>query len=398
LRRILFFPVLWLVIDGCIDRINFSTPPVPLTEIVIEGAITNAPGPYTVKLSNVIKSDATLPLGVPVNANRVFLADDAGTTEELTLVSAGVYQSSPSGIRGTIGRSYHVRVEMDNGNIFESVPDKMTPVGRIDSLYYEWEEIVRSDKADYGYRIYVDSHTVPGEEYLRWKFVGTYVVETLPQYSLCQSGACRPDGGGETPGNYCPLPCSGYMWVDGQLKMGYRLNPRTQEPEYVQGLECTCCRCWVTPREDKPKVNDGALSASGKFNKVEVGYVPINYYTFFERYRVEVYQMSLSRNSYEYWRAIQKQKEGIGSLFQPVGGRIPTNIFEVHGASSVQGIFYAAAVHKREVYLDKNTHKTFIETPEDCVNPPRKGAAGVSCLLGFPGSESTTVRPVDWKD
>jgi len=395
--RFFLFLLLWLAIDGCIDRIDIATPDVSLTEIVIDGVITNEPGPYTVKITNVIKSDATLPLGVPVNAKRVFISDDVGNTEELGFSSPGVYTSSPTGIRGTIGRSYHVRVEMDNGDIFESTPDKMNPVGRIDSLYYEWESIIRNGPTDYGYRIFVDSHTLPGEGYMRWKFVGTYVVETLPQYAICYGG-CRAGGGGETPENYCPLACSGYMWVDGELKEGYRLNPRTQEPEFVPGLECTCCRCWVSPREDKPKVNDGSLSKDGQFNKLEVGYVPINYYTFFEKYRVEVYQMSLSRNAFEYWRAIQKQKEGIGSLFQPVGGKIPTNVGEVNRRSSVQGIFYAAAIDKRTIYLDKNTHKTPIAFPEDCVNPPRKGAAGVSCLLGFPGSTSTTVRPVDWVD
>ncbi len=376
---------------------HFDIPIVPLTEIVIDGSITDEPGPYTVKLSNVIKSDDTLPLGVPVNAKNVSILDDMGNVEVLQQTASGVYQSSPTGIRGAVGRSYYVKVEMINGNVFESTPDKMTPVGSVDTIYYEFETIPRNGSPDYGYRIFIDSHTIPGEAYLRWKFVGTYVVETLPQYALCP-GSCQPNGGGANEINYCPLPCSGYMWVDGQLKKGYTLNPKTQKPEFVQGLECTCCRCWVTPREDKPKVNDGEFSKDGKFSKVEVGFVPVNFYTFFEKYRVEIQQMSLSRAAYDYWRAIQKQKEGIGSLFQPASGHIPTNISEINKATSVQGIFFAASVAKRQIYFDQKTYRPYIEPPEDCVSPPRQGAAGVSCLLGFPGSASTTVKPTDWKD
>ncbi len=43
--------------------------------------------------------------------------------------------------------------------------------------------------------------------------------------------------------------CSGYALVNGELKEGYAINPVTNEPEYVIGLKCTCCRCWVTPPE-----------------------------------------------------------------------------------------------------------------------------------------------------
>jgi hypothetical protein len=176
---------------------------------------------------------------------------------------------------------------------------------------------------------------------------------------------------------------------------GYALNPKTGENEYVIGLKCSCCRCWVTPREDIPKVNDAQISKNGMYNKVEVGYVPVNYYTFYEKYRVEVQQMSLSRNAFDYWKAVSAQKLSSGSLFQPITGKIPTNLSDTGHTMEVEGIFFATAITKKQIYLDKNTHRVDIHVPVDCLG--REGPMGESCLLGFQGSYSTNQQPADWR-
>jgi hypothetical protein len=331
-------------------------------------------------------------MGIPVNAKNVSIHDNVGNSEILSWTGDGVYQTKPDGIRGVIGREYFVRIEMNNGNIFESSPDEMNPVGAVDSIYYDFESHQPADApTEFGYRIFIDARNSPGSDHcVRWKFTGTYVVETMPQYNLCDISPCLGPG-------YCPLPCSGYAYVNGELKKGYAYNPSTKMVEYM-GLECTCCRCWVTPREDKPKVSDNQISKNGKFVKVEMGYVPVTYYTFFEKYRVEITQMSLSHAAFDYWKAVQSQKEGTNSLFQPVTGKIPTNLFETTGAKGVQGIFYASALTKKQIYLDKNIHHVDVREPVDCKTPPRTGAMGENCRLAFPGSTSTTTRPADWKD
>ncbi len=376
------------VIGSCVDRISIPIPNEYSRNLVIDGLITNEPGPYTVKVSQAMKIDAALPLGLPASVKKIILFDNAGNSEVLEEMDKGIYQTGPTGMQGKVGREYHIQVETNDGYVFESLPDKMNPVGQVDSIYYEFETRQPEDRpTEYGYRIFIDAHTTSGNNnFLRWKFIGTYVVETLPQYKVGQGCV------------YTPLPCSGYAFVDGMLKKGYAFNPKTNKVEYVIGLECTCCRCWVTPREGKPKVNDGQVSRNGNFNKVEVGFVPVNYYTFFEKYRVEILQMSLSRAAFDYWKAVQSQKEGIGSLFQPITGKIPTNVIETNKKPVVDGIFYASAVTKKQIYLDKNTHRAELYVPKDCMRPPREGAVGESCLLAFPGSITTTVQPVDWKN
>ena len=378
MRWLLIFLVGWMIADACVERINFNLPHNYSTDVVVDGLITNEPGPYTVKLSSVIKTDDTYPLGVPLYAKYVTIFDNVGNSEELILTGQGVYQTQTGGIQGVIGREYHIKVEMEDGSIFESAPDKMNPVGGVDSVYYSFESHPREDQPPaYLYRIFMDGHSSPGEDnYFRWKFNGTYVVETLPQFTHCPSPPC----------GYCPAPCSGYAF-DSQNN----IKP-------IAGKSCSCCRCWVTPREGKPKVSDNQVSANGKFSKIEMGTIPIDFYTFFEKYRVEIVQMSLSRAGFDFWKAIQAQKEGVGSLFQPITGTLPTNLSEVNHLRGVQGIFYASAVTKKQIYLDKSIHPVDIIVPEDfCAGAIRQGAIGMDCRIAFPGSTSTNVQPADWK-
>jgi hypothetical protein len=159
----------------------------------------------------------------------------------------------------------------------------------------------------------------------------------------------------------------------------------------VVGKKCDCCRCWVTQQEDKPRVGDNQFVLEATSSKIEVGYIPIEYYRFFEKYRIEIKQMSLSRNAYDFWRAIQLQKEGIGSLFQSPTGKTPSNLSEAKGGG-VQGIFYASAVKNKQLYITKNDINVPITVPISVAGP---GKIPNSCINAF--QFSTTQQPADWK-
>lgn len=377
-----------MLVGSCIDRIDIAIPDISPSAFVVDGMITDAPGPYTVKLTRGIRLDDTRFVAEPIQAKSITLFDNYGNSEIMVERSTGVYETKPEGMRGVIGGEYYIRIESMDGHIYESIPEKIKPVGEIDRLYFQFESTTDLDGFEQqGYRIFVDSHT-PGSDstFVRWRFTGTYVVETLPQYHIDDASQC----------SYDPLPCSGWAIVNGELKEGYAYNPATYTYEYVIGLKCSCCRCWVTPRENIPTVASVHTQKGGEFNGMEVGYVPVNFYTFFEKYQVKVSQFSLSRNAYNFWLNLRQQRDAIGSLFQPVTGKVQKNFLEDGKASDVQGIFQASAVNTKIIYLDKNTHPVNIKIPQDCNRPPREGAMGESCLRGFPGSIVTPQEPEDW--
>jgi hypothetical protein len=100
-----------------------------MPQIVIEGNITNQPGPYKVTLTQT--GNYYVSNNFPdVSGALVTLSDDSGNSEILAETSAGVYTSST--IQGTPGRSYTLKVTA-NGVEYSAVSVMPAPVS-IDTL------------------------------------------------------------------------------------------------------------------------------------------------------------------------------------------------------------------------------------------------------------------------
>jgi Domain of unknown function (DUF4249) len=361
-----------LLLSSCIDLINIEVPDSYSSQRVVDGVITDEPGPYTIQLSRSTSTEKFfLKFAKGVEGAKVTLADDIGTSEILTENEPGTYQTKADGIQGVVGRSYSIKIETKDGKVYQSIPDTMKPVGDLDSLYYEPESYLPlNDQTRYGFRFYIDGSGVPDiDNLVRWKFTGVFQIYAEPKLHTSPPN-CRKD----------PRLCSGWIFGDFGLQK--------------VSDNCSCCTCWVTRYEDKPRVSDNQFVANSRVKKIEVGYVPLEYFSFQEgKYRVEVKQMSLSKEAFDYLRLIQAQKEGATSLFQPPTGKIRSNIFEQNGADQVLGVFYASAVKKKQLYLGyKDIQAKFSRVPLwDC----EKGIIAESCILAFPNSSNKP--PADWK-
>lgn len=125
---IILFLILFAACEKVIDIDLNSTDP----QIVIEGVITDKPGPYTVKISQT--TDYFNPSQNPMLSNAyVVISDNEGNSEVLLESEPGIYQTST--IQGVIGRTYSLSVNID-GDIFNasSYLPELTP---IDSLGYD---------------------------------------------------------------------------------------------------------------------------------------------------------------------------------------------------------------------------------------------------------------------
>lgn len=118
-------------------------------QVVIEGIVTDQPGPYTVGLTrsgNYFEQSLSFP---PVRNAIVVVADDLGSRDTLKEGNPGLYRSS-SVLRGVSGRTYTLRVETE-GKEYDAVSTMPQKVG-IDSLFAVAR---RSGHNDPGYDIYV---------------------------------------------------------------------------------------------------------------------------------------------------------------------------------------------------------------------------------------------------
>lgn len=99
---------------------------------VIEGAVTNAAGPYQVKITQTKNfSDNNTFAGV--SGAQVTISDNAGNTSLLTEGTPGYY--STSGITGVPGRTYYLTVNV--GNETFSAASTMPAQVPFDTLYIE---------------------------------------------------------------------------------------------------------------------------------------------------------------------------------------------------------------------------------------------------------------------
>lgn len=81
------------------------------SEIVIEGNITNDPGPYFVKISRSVRLPET-GLYPVVNNAVVKISDNAGNNETLVSIGNGIYRTVS--LNGVAGRTYTLNVTVEN--------------------------------------------------------------------------------------------------------------------------------------------------------------------------------------------------------------------------------------------------------------------------------------------
>ncbi|MDZ4716548.1 MAG: DUF4249 domain-containing protein [Cytophagales bacterium] len=300
-----------MVWTSCIDRVDLSLPPGVLP-LVIDGLVTDAPGPYTVSISRGIPVDGSLHRATMVPRARVQIMDNTGTTDVLTETEVGTYVTDS--LQGMMGRTYRLIVTMPDGNRYESTPEQIVPAGTIDSIYFDYEQSLKKDSNVelQGFNVYINATAAPGgSRRLRWRFNGTYKVITNPALLMV----------GNPP---APLACS---------------------------IFCVCCTCWVSESEESPLLVNQSFIGSNRLNRVFVRYIPINEITFNEKYRVEITQMEVSQKVYDFLSAVRRQADNDASLFQPPFFELKGNVTATNHENPVVGMFTAAALTKRHRYI-----------------------------------------------
>ncbi len=362
--------IAFLLITACVDPINFKVPP-PKFLLVVEGMISDRPGPYTIKVSRSLGLDAISLTRTPVINCSIQLYDDAGNVEDFyETTTLGTY-ATRGVMQGQVGRTYHIQLKTGDGKTFESTPEQIKPVGEVESIRQEFEG--RTVATNYGekaadvFKIFIDAKGVGSDEnYVRWRFTGTHQVVTYPElHEIFLQVSAYKD----------PLPCSGYI-----------ITPALGGGKILKVDECTCCTCWVNQYESAPLLSDEQLVDNKEFRNIKVGEVPVNNITFAYQYMVLVEQMSLSRNTFDFFKLIRAQKEGASSLFQPPYGEIKGNIKAIDSQDPVVGLFWATSISSKAIFLTQN------DVPYP-VTPPDVIADDCSTFY----ENSSTTKPEFWQ-
>jgi len=355
MRSFLYSFLILILIYGCVEPFDLKSSSV-IEKLVVDGEINDQPGPYKVKLfysRNVLDSEN--PDKRKEQGAIVWVEDDHGGKEYLQEVEGEPGTYVTSSLQGVVGKSYRLSFITSNGKQYQSEWQLMEPVGVVHDFYSRFEtDIITPSEGeiyDYldGFKFYVSaSSDVTGSGLLRWRWKGIFRIESEPHKNTKFVGRAElPD----------PLPCSGYI-----------VGSRGLE----QVDECTCCTCWGYEYGRNVVVSDNANALANDFNDVLIGQVLITKPRFYDRYYVELEQLSVSENEYNFWRLIGEQQKATGNIFQSNAVRIRGNITGINDDEEVLGFFSVSSVVKRSFTLSRadvpyeigEMHKA----PMDCRN------------------------------
>lgn len=331
--RRLFYTVL-ILITACVDPLKVDEPENN-RRIVVDGIITNAPGPYQVKLFYTNKLNTTrLVAFEPVTNALVAIHDDLNNVAFLTEVSPGLYMTNENDMRGELGRSYHVNITTSNEKEYRSAPQRLTSAGEVTHVYFEFVKDAlpgsQSDSFVDGLKVFMDTKgDLGGSNLYRWRWTTIHKVKSNPELET------RTTPGGEIP---IPQPCSGYIYQQRQL---------------IQVGECTCCICWSYNYSENAQVSKNELVNQNTYNKIDLGIIPVTSMHFYDKYYLEAQQLSLSEEAYDFWNLVEKQQSGATDLFQPNAIKIRGNIENVADPDEeVLGYFSVSGVASKGFYID----------------------------------------------
>ncbi|HSZ34329.1 MAG TPA: DUF4249 family protein, partial [Puia sp.] len=136
------FGITVLLFYGCVRNVT-----VPIRNVqpilVVEGWITTDPPPYSVNLSYSGKFTSAYQTNLDsqqfIYDAKVTIKDDLGDSTTCIQTEKGTYLSTDSNFIGTVGRTYTLKIYLSNGMIYQSKPEKITPVPSIDSVHVVYD-------------------------------------------------------------------------------------------------------------------------------------------------------------------------------------------------------------------------------------------------------------------
>jgi len=319
---------LWVVViliwqTGCQEPFSPDVPLGDLQNLVVDGTITDGPGPYRVHLSRVLSLQAPQEKLDDVAGADVIIEEENGIQEHLDEVDPGMYVTSV--IQGKPGRRYRLSILLQ-GNRYLSSWETLHTSPPIDSVYWTIENKGTTDKdmEVSGIQFYVDSHGQPNElRNYRYEWVETWKI-----------GVTYP---------------SEYDYIGGDQIV------RTKFPVHT---------CW---KEHQSTTVNLASTAGLNENRVsghKLGFIVGEDERFTRRYSLLVRQFAIDDEEYFFWKVLQESSENNGSLFDKQPSRAMGNMTNPDNPDEVViGYFSAVGVSEKRIFISE---KSTLSMRKDC--------------------------------
>ncbi|MGE0088025.1 MAG: DUF4249 domain-containing protein [Bacteroidales bacterium] len=318
--KVRYFIILFIiVILGCKDEIPLNSVD-NRTFLVVEGLITNEPGPYLIKLSS--SSALSKPQFIPYTDCSITIYDNNGNSDLLTEKEPGIYYTSDDGIKGIVGNEYKITIVAPDGNEYCTDFQAMKENIGIDSLYaqYTEQEVLGIPYSVPAYQFFIDTEIAQNREsYFLWTITEAYEYD-----------------------------------VDREIQYIETLDQWGRSIIILHDTTYTAFRtCW--------KIMNLGNVFTGKTNNLNtpvINHQPLHVVTtetkkLTKRYGIVVNQYIIDEQAYVYWNNIQKQSSDVNFINSTQPLTIRGNIKNVDIEEDiVLGYFTVASVSREKLFVN----------------------------------------------
>lgn len=320
----LFFLVLLSLMIGCRKEYEPSVIKANNRFLVFEGVInTGANAVTTITLSRTRNIYDTLPFDPELSA-KAFIETEGGPSYPLQEQGLGNYSSANLNLSPAF--NYRIKIATADGNEYVSdyVPVKQTPP--IDSV--SWEQ-----DAD-GVELFVNTHDPTNETtYYRWEYIETWEYHAFFDTNL-----------------------------------GFRNNQI-----YFKDSSELVSKCWSHLASTEILIGSSAKLNEDVISHAPITAIPRHEEKLIERYSILVKQYALTKEAYEHWEILQKNKRQRGTIFDAQPAQLTENIHCVtNPAEPVIGWVSASSIEEKRIFIRNSS-----------VAPWGRGATGVACDVYF---------------
>ena len=306
--------VLLIIISSCVDE---YWPEMDKYEdlLVVDGMITNEPGPYSITLTR--SSNVNAPQFVPFMGCQIIIIDDLGNEEEFieSVSFPGTYTTDHSDLRGIVGRKYRIEIRTPDEKSYATPFEELNAPLGIDSVYALVEnkphDVLTRDRI--GYQFYIN--TVQAEtdtNYFLWKLIETFEYRSDFTIEYTYSGSIEEFANWDTL-----YTC----WRTQQIHNIYTTNTRGLSSPVISGFPLH----YVDTETKKLSI----------------------------RYSLEVKQLSITDDAYFFWDNIKDQVSESGALFTKQPFQVRSNVTNIANPDEpVLGYFLVAGETRKRIFVD----------------------------------------------
>jgi len=296
---------------GCLEEFDPKIPDSKNGFLVIDGVITDQPGPYAITIT---KSSSLDEESEPVTgiADILIEAED-GVLENLTETDVGVYQTDI--LQGQVGNGYRLSFTYQNQR-YQSSWETIRPSPIIDSVYFQ-EEIRGTTDLDInvrGLQFFIDNHIENGDkQYFRYEWEETWKFAA-------------------------PAPILFDYFGNDSIRLT---------------LEPPADICWK-------QINSIGINLATTENLTEnvlsghnLGFITGDDDRFTIRYSLLAKQFSIDQKEYIFWKNLEESNEELGNLFDRQPARVTGNVTNIDNTGElVLGYFSASGLREERIYID----------------------------------------------